>query len=113
MPKDLAELVVHLDGCHSHGVADPRALDAHVVAIAHFPLVVAAELLAQKSGDVVGLDRVNGGANQIPIYRLQIGLPAEHDVGGVLSLVQAPVIRFLDLLQDGTVSLGEFVQLAM
>jgi len=56
--QDVAELVVHFDGCHSHGVPHARALDAYVLAVAHLILVVAVVFLAWKCGDVVWFDRV-------------------------------------------------------
>jgi len=59
------------------------------------------------------LDRVYGCPNQIPVDGLQIGLPAKHDVRRVFGFVQAPVIGFLDLFQDGAVPLSEFIQFAM
>src|SRR5580692_1818908 len=55
----------------------------------------------------------DGGPNQILINGFQIGLPAEHDVGGVFGFVQAPVIRFLDLLENRAIPFGEFIELAM
>jgi hypothetical protein len=107
-PQDVAKLVVHFEGDHL-GVPHPRALEAHVIAVAHLALVVAVQLLAQKRGDVVGLDRVNGGPNQIPVDGLQVGLPMKHDVGGVFGLIQTPVVRFLDPFQNRAVSVGELI----
>src|SRR5438477_5081610 len=37
-PKDVTELVIHLDRGHSHGVADASAFDPHVVAVSYLVL---------------------------------------------------------------------------
>ena len=63
---------------------DPRSFDADVKAVAHFAFD-SVEFLAQKGGDVVGLDGVNGGSHQLFIDGLQIGLLPEDDVGGVFA----------------------------
>jgi len=76
-------------------------------------LVVAVQLFAQKGGDVVRLDRVDGGPNQVPIDGLQACLPVKHDVRGIFGFVQTPAIRFLDPFENRAVSAGEFIQLAM
>ena len=44
---------------------------------------------------------------------MQIGSPPKNDASGIFGCFQAPVIRFFDLLQDGTVALSELVQLAV
>ena len=56
---------------------------------------------------------MDGGSNQVAINGLQVGLPVKHDVGGVLGFVQAPMIGLFDVLQNRTVVVGEFLQLAM
>jgi len=94
-------------------VAHASAFDANVVAVAQFILVVAVEFLAQKGGDVVGLDCVNGRSNQLPINDLQVRLPPKHDVGGIFGFIQAPVIRLFDLFENRAVSIGERIQLAV
>lgn len=88
-------------------------LDAHVIAVAHFILVVTAEFFAQKGRDVIRLDGMNGGADQLAVDALQVCLSAKNDVGGIFRRFQAPVIGFFDLLQNRTIALGEFVQLAV
>jgi hypothetical protein len=62
------------DRSPAHRVADASAFDAHVVAVAHFILIVAVEFLAQKGGDVVGFDRVDGRSNQLPLNSWQVRL---------------------------------------
>src|ERR1017187_6374237 len=109
----MAELVVHLDRSHAPRVPDASPFDAYAIAVAHFILVVAVELLAQKRGDVIGLDRMDGGPDQVPVDGLQVRLPVKYDVRGVFGFAQTPVIGFLDLLENGTVPLSKFVQLAV
>src|ERR1700686_920698 len=107
----MAELVVHFDRSHAHRVPEASTFDAYRIAVAHFILVVAVELLAQKRGDFVGLDRLDGGPEKVPIDGLQVRLPVKYDVGGVFRLAQTPGIGFPDLLENRTVPLSEFVQL--
>jgi hypothetical protein len=73
-PQDQPELVVHLDRHQPHSVFDARPLNARVEPVAHLILVVAVQFPAQESGDVVRLDRVNGGPRQPLIDGLQIAL---------------------------------------
>jgi hypothetical protein len=37
----------------------------------------------------------------------------KHDVGRIFGFVQAPVLRFLDLLENRAISVGELIQSAM
>ncbi len=90
--QDEAELVVELEGNRPHGVFDPRAFDADVETVAHLAFELRHQLLAQEGGDVVRLDGVDGGAAEVLIDGLKIGLFAEYDVGRVFALVHAPVI---------------------
>jgi len=94
-------------------VSHSGAFDAHVIAVAHLILVIAVELLAQEGCYIVGLDGMDCGPNQIPIDGLQIGLPFKDNIGGVFGFIQTPMLEFLDLLEDGAVSRGELIQLAM
>ncbi len=81
--------------------------------VAHLALILHAELAAQKGGDVVGLNGVNGSAGQVAVDGRQIGLPPEHDVGGILALVHAPVVSDAKGAMNRTEAAGELVQLAM
>ena len=90
-----------------------RPLDARIQPVAHLVLVVAVELAAQKSGDVVRLHRVNGGPRQPLINRLQVALALEYDVGGELDLIQAPVVVEFERLHHRTVPVGEPIQFPM
>jgi len=72
-------------------VFDPRAFDADVETVAHFPLVLGVQLAPQKCGDVVGLDRMNRCPGQVAIDGRHIRLPPEDDVGGIFALIHTPV----------------------
>lgn len=92
---------------------DAGAFAADIKTIAHLSLELRHEFLAQEGGDVIGLDGVDGGAAEVLIQGLEIGLFAEHDVGRVLALVHAPEIVPAQAAMDGTEAAGELVQLAM
>jgi hypothetical protein len=56
---------------------------------------------------------VNCGPRQPLINSLQAALALEHDVGGELDLIQAPVIVQAELLYHRAVEVGELVQFPM
>lgn len=105
-----ALLVVHLDGGLSHVMSDACALDTGVKIIADFIPGGVGELATQKGGDVIGLDSMDGGADQFIVNGLEILSPFEDDVGGVFDLHQAPVIAGLEMSDDGTVRIGDLIQ---
>jgi hypothetical protein len=92
---------------------DPRAFDADVVAVAGLAFKLRAELFAQQRGDVVRLHRMNGRPGQGIVNHRQVGLPLEHDVGGVLALIDAPVILDAEVTVDRTAGAGQWVQFAV
>lgn len=47
------------------------------------------------------------------VDRRQVGLPLEHDIGGVLALIHAPVILDAEVAMDGAVGAGKLVELAV
>ena len=89
---------------------DPRSFDADIETIAHLAFKLRGELLPEKRRDVIRLDRMNRGACQIPVDGLQIGLPAENNVGGVFALVHAPVVAGGEITIDRTAQARQFVQ---
>ncbi len=109
-PQDEAELVVELDRHRPHRVFNPRAFDADVESVFHLAFVLRAELAPQESSDVVRFDRVHRRARQVFVNGPEIGLFAEHDVGGVLALIHAPVLTGREVPQDGTVTACELIQ---
>jgi hypothetical protein len=100
--KDERKLVVHFDRNRSHGVFDTGAFNADIEAVTHFVLLVAVKLAAEERGDVVGLDGVNGGSGEIVVNGSQVGLASEDHIGGVLGLVDAPVIDNCKMFKDRT-----------
>ncbi len=89
---------------------DPRAFDADVETVAHLALVAGVQLAAQERGDVVGLDGVDGRPGQVAVNGRQIRLPPENDVGGVLTLVHAPVVSHPKIPMNRTEAERHFVQ---
>jgi len=111
--EDERELVVHLDGDRSHGVLDASAFNANVEAIPHFVLIVAVEFASEEGGDVVGFDRMDRRSCQVIVNGRQIRLSFENNVGGVLGLIDAPMIGEPKMLVDGTETPGKFVEFPM
>jgi len=97
----------------SHVVLDPGTLDASVEVVAEFVGVVAGELTPEEGGDVVGLDRVDGRADQRLIQGAEVGLAMEDDVGGVLDLHEAPVIGSVQLFDYRAIEPGIFIKTMM
>lgn len=74
---------------------DARPLDTGLEVVADLFGVVDVELVLspEERGDLRRLDRMDGGAYQRLVDGLQIRLPTEDDVGRVLDLGQAPLVR--------------------
>src|ERR1022692_2018193 len=53
--------------------------------VTHLALELGDQLLTQKCGDVVRFDGMDGGAREVAVDSLQLGLPPKDDVGGVLA----------------------------
>ncbi len=111
--EDQRKLVIHFNGNRSHGVFDAGALNADVEAVPHFVLIVTVEFVAEEGGDVFRFYGVDCCACQGVINGGQIGLLFEDDVGGVLNLINAPMIGESKMLVDGTEPAGKFIQLPM
>src|SRR5437867_2683334 len=111
--EDVTELVVHFDRDRAHCVAYSAAMDADVIAIAQFVLIIGVELFAKEGGDIVGFDGVDDRAQNVIVDGLQVALAVKNDVGGILDDVEAPMAGFVDLFEGGAVNSGEAVQLAM
>lgn len=111
--QDETELVAELERTRPHGVLNARAFDAHVKAVAHLALIADVQFAPQESGDVIGLDGVDGGAAEVLIQGLMVGLFAEDDVGRGFALVHASVIADAQTAMHRTEATGELIQLAM
>jgi hypothetical protein len=107
------ELVVHLDRYLAEVVFDAGALDARREAAAEFLRQLRRDLLAQETGDLLGLDREDGLPGEFLVERLQDGVGAEHQIGRVFDLHQAPVIRLSEDIQNWAALLGVVVQKRM
>ena len=92
---------------------DSRVLDADVVAVAGLAFKLRVELLTPERGDVVRLHRMNGRPGQGIVDRRQIGLPLEHHLGGVLALIDAPVILHAEVPVDRTAGAGQLIRFAV
>ena len=111
--QDLAELVVHLQGDRTHEVLNPRAFDPRLKAAAHFPVVKGREFTTQEGGDVFGFDGVDGGTRQRFVERLKILPVTENEVGGILDLIETPVVSQAEAHDDRTVAAREGVEFSM
>ncbi|MBK8580230.1 MAG: hypothetical protein IPN78_19165 [Candidatus Accumulibacter sp.] len=68
------ELVVHLDRYLAKMVLDAGALDTRREAAAEFLRQLRRDLLAQETGDLLGLDREDGLPGEFLVERLQDGV---------------------------------------
>ena len=91
-------------------VLDASALDARREAAAEFLRQLRCDLLAQEVGDLVCLDREDRLPGEFLVERLQDRIGAEHQIGRVLHLHQAPVIGLSKDLEDRAALLGVAVQ---
>ncbi len=103
-------LVIELEGDWSPMVLQARPFDARVKVMTAFILVVAGEFAAEKGGDIGGLDRVDGGADQGLVEGAQVLLPVEDEVGGILHLHQAPVIGGSKARRDRATARGQTIK---
>jgi hypothetical protein len=69
--------------------------------------------VAEKGGDILGLDAQHGLPAKLLIERLQDGRRAEHDVSGVLHLGEAPVVALCEHIEHRTALPGIAVENAV
>ena len=105
--------VVHLERDGSHGMFDPRAFDARVKPVTELVLVIAVELAPKEGGHVLCLDGVNGGAREPLVDSPEVRLAPEDDVGGILGLVDAPMIGHPQVVNRRTIAADKGLQLAV
>jgi hypothetical protein len=94
-------------------MADAGALDAGGEVIADLALVVGGEFVPEEGGDMLGLDHMHGGAHDGLVQGLEGRLLAEHHVGGVLDLHEAPVHAVAEVAHDGAAVPCPVIELAM
>jgi hypothetical protein len=111
--KDDTELVIHLYGYFAHPMFDTSSFNPRVKVIAHFILVAAVELTAKECGNILGFNRVNGGADNFVIDRFKIVFFLEDYVSSVFDLHKAPVILIDKVTNDRAVLPDDFIQLTM
>ena len=92
------ELVIHLDAYRPHLMLQPCSQPPFVETIAYLVLVVAMQFAPQKGGNVSGFDHLNKGLQEMRINRLQGWLALENDVGSILNLHNAPIVKKSQLL---------------
>lgn len=109
--QNRAELVVHLQGHAAHFVADAGSLDAGAEIVADLAEVAGVELLAEKGGDVLDPNGMDGGADEVIVKRCQVLLSAKGEIGGVLHLHQAPMIAGGELRSGRAELRGVAIQL--
>ncbi len=106
-------LVVHLNGDFAHMMLDPDAFDPGMEIIAHFILIMAGELSAKESGDIIGFDRMDGGADQFFIDGFEVGLAVKDNIGGVFYLHNAPVITSFKMMDDRAIFYRHIIEFFM
>ena len=92
---------------------DAGAQPTLVEAIAQLSLVVAIQLAAEKGGNICRFDCMSQGFQEERVKRLQCVLALEDQVGRILRLHDAPVIGQLQIGDDRTVLLRQFVEAQM
>jgi len=111
--RAIRPLIVELEAGRSQVMADAGALDAGGEVVADLALVVDGELVPKEAGDLLGLDHVHRGAHDGLIQGLEGGLLAEHDVGGVLDLHEAPMHAAAEVAEHRAEALRPVIEAAM
>ena len=94
-------------------MSDAGAFNPGVKVVAHFILIVAMQLAAQKGSDIFRFDSMYGCAGQIVIDAFEILLAFEHDIGGIFGLHDRPMISQVEDFDNRTKALGKLIQDAM
>jgi len=111
--KSQTKLVIHLDGNFAHPMFNASSLDSRVKVIAHFILVAAMKFTAKECGDILGLNRVNGSANNFVVDRFEVVFLLEDYISGVFDLHKTPVAVVGKMTNDRTVLFNDSIQLPM
>src|SRR5579885_2474329 len=105
-----ADLVVHLHLRLSQAMLDAGALDAGLQARAELLRQLWSDLLAEEGGHLVSLDGQHRLARELLIERGQGLARAKHQIRGVLSLHEAPVIALAEGLLDRAAQAGVTIE---
>ena len=108
-----AELVVHLDRALAEAVLDAGPFDAGGELRADLLGQLRGDLAAEEAGDLLGLDAQHRLAGQLFVERPERGGGAEHQVGGVFHLHQAPVVGLPEHVEHRAALRGIAVQHAV
>jgi len=92
---------------------DTGSFDPRVKVITHFILIAAVGFAAKERGNVLGLDRVNGCADDFIINRLKVALLVEDDISSVFDLHKTPVTAIGEMSNDRTVLSDNFIKLSI
>ncbi len=109
-PQHQTKLIIHLDGNRTHMVTDSGSLDTGIKVVADFALVTGMQFSSQKSGDILGFNRVNGTANKRFIEQLKIGLFFKDNIGGIFDLSDRPMVGQSIVFDYRTIPLSENIQ---
>ena len=90
--QDESKFVVDFDRGFAEAMLDAGALDPGCELTADLLGELAGDLVAEEGGHVFGFDGQDGLAGKLFIERFEEGLRAEHQIGGVLDLHDAPVV---------------------
>ncbi len=96
-----------------HVVADTSTLDTGGEVVADLAFVGTGQFVSEEHGDMFGLDDMDGGAHDGLVEGLELGLLAEHHVGGVLHLHEAPVNAVTEVMQHRAEALCPLVEALM
>ena len=106
-------LVVHLHLGFAEAMLDAGSLDAGLKARADLLGELRRDLLAQETGDMLGLHRQHRLAGKVFIQGLEGLGGAKDKIEGVLHLHQAPVVALVEGLQDRAAQLSVTVERLM
>jgi len=109
-PGHDASFVVEFQAGGTHLVADACTLNTGAEIVAHFALIGGGELTAEEGGDLIDLNRLDGGADNGLIEGLKLGLLVKDNVGGEFHLHEAPVVTGVEVLLDGAELLDPAIQ---
>ncbi len=100
-PEDQPELVVHLQAGPAHVMFDPGAVNPGVEVRADLALVERVQGPAEEGAHVLSFDRVDGGTYEGLVEGGERRPAAEDNVGGVLDLLEAPVVAAGEAVEHG------------
>src|SRR5499427_8607572 len=108
--QDEAEFVVNLNRGFAETMLDAGALDPGCELTADLLGELGGDLVAQEGGHVFGFDGQDGLSGKLFIERSEDGLGAEHQIGGVFDLHDAPVVGRSEELEYRTALRGIAVE---